>query len=246
MRLTFVAFSFFLLATSPAWAVKFQPMAMKLVSDSPDSIQAKLDLQKISDLDEQLKAAVVAGGFEQELAFRVIGSLERVQLSSWLIERTREKEKTADETGRFVTALATLAPSSEGDRILKFLAQHFDLTSAQIPTPTRLSALTVWELRDQAPELRVLEKLISDEDAQVRMKAMELLEGTYKGEQESLIPLLKKALSGSPFPLRMRAANLTAKLSKKNRQHLLKDLEACSKDPRPEVESACKSALSAP
>jgi hypothetical protein len=74
---------------------------------------------------------------------------------------------------------------------------------------------------------------------------MEVLESYYQGDNSALVPVLKKALTLSPFPLRMRAAHMAAKLNKKDREPLTKELQACSQDSRPEVESACKSALSA-
>lgn len=246
MRSTSVVFSFLFFLASTASAAPFQPWAIKLFSDSEEAIRAKTELAKMSDLDQQLQAAIVSGGREQMLAFRVMGALERVKLVPWLIERTRSLDPQSEDATLHLTALASMCETSEAEKIITFVNQYIDLKDTKIPTLSRLAVLTAWDVKRAAPPLAVIDKLLSDDDAQIRQKAMEVFESYHQGDSSDLVVVLKKALTLSPFPLRMRAANMAAKLNKTKREPLMKELHACSKDSRPEVESACKSALSAP
>ncbi len=246
MRSTSVVFSLLFVLTNTAFAAPFQPWAVKLFSDSEESNQAKSELAKISDLDQQLKDAIASGGREQMLAFRVMGALERVKVVPWLIDRTRGLDHQSEEATLHLTALASMCETNEAENILSFLNQYIDLKDTKIPTLSRLAVLTAWDVKRAAPSLSTIDKLLSDDDTQIRQKAMEVFESYHQGDSSALVPVLKKALTLSPFPLRMRAANMAAKLNKKDRQALTKELQTCSQDTRPEVESACKSAISAP
>ncbi len=245
MRSTSVVFSLLILIANTAFAAPFQPWAIKLFSDTEESNLAKSELAKISDLDQQLQAAITSGGREQMLAFRVMGALERVKLVPWLLERTRSLDRLSEEATLHLTALASMCETSEGEKIVKFMSQYIDLKDTKTPNLSRLAVLTAWDVKRATPPLSTIEKLLGDDDAQIRQKAMEVLESYYQGDSSALVPVLKKALTLSPFPLRMRAAHMAAKLNKKDREPLTKELQTCSQDSRPEVESACKSALSA-
>ena len=242
MPLTSVVFSFLLTTSALAAEKDYLPLANQLLSDSAQSLQARTELLKLKDLDEQLKKSIEHGGTEQMIALRTMGALQRESIVPWLIEKTRSVTPTSEESAMLVTALASMAQTKQGQNVVKFFSHYVDLKSAKIPVPTRISALNAWQLQNQAPDLKLANQLLDDDSPEIRMKTMELLEANFHGDHAELVPVLKKAFTLSPYPIRMRAAVMTTILPPVQKLKLQAELKKCQTDEREEVRSACKSA----
>ncbi|MBY0518076.1 MAG: hypothetical protein K2P81_14300 [Bacteriovoracaceae bacterium] len=242
MRLVYIASSLILFNCAYA-ATSFTSWALKLSSDNEESIIAREELLKIENLDEQLKNAIETEGQTQMLALQTISSLHRISLIPKLMEKVKTTDVKSKQNSLLVTTLASMGEGQEGSKILEFLNQTIDLNSQDIPLTTRMAVLSTWQLQEKSPDPEKINSLLADKDSQIRLKAMETLESYYRGDKSKLVPLIKNALSLSPFPLRMRAANLAQELAPADKLKLSAELKKCQNDPQEEVRSACKMAI---
>jgi hypothetical protein len=233
-----VIFSF-LFSFAHADIKQLEPHIHSLMSGEGDVAKARTTLNANEDLDVILAQALGKGGRDESLALEAIRLLPRLSLVDNLLKKISGMDpKDRMAQARFV-ALASMVETTEGDNILQGLQKEVSL-SAKFPTPLRIALLSAMSLKNSSPSVKVLQELMEESSYELRMKAMAVAESGIKQDPKAYEDFLKKALSVSPYTVRIQAVDYITRLPLEEKGKFRKEIRHCSgHDTHPEVKKLC-------
>lgn len=239
MRLSFLIIS--LLLSSSVLASDWKQSAEELMSQSATETTARAKLESMKELDADLKAALDAGGRDEQLALNTIRKMPRLSMVDTLISKSEKMNVLDSRTASYLVTLLSLNSTSKGDEIMKFASKKIDITSPKISASLRIALLSAMYSRNEQPSLKTMTELLDDVSYELRMKTMDVALSSVK-DAKSYEPFLKKALHVSPFPVRLKALEQIKLFPKDVQVNYKSDIESCSKsDPDETVRESCKS-----
>lgn len=239
MRLSFLIFS--LLFSYSVFASDWQTPAHELMSQSGQEDSARTKLEGIKDLDNELKKALDKGGKDEQLALNTIRKMPRLSMVDTLVAKAEKMDVHESRTASYLVTLLSLNSTSKGDEIMKFAQKKIDITSVKISASLRIALLSSMYSRNEQPSLKTMTELLDDVSYELRLKTMDVALSEVK-DPKSYEPFLKKALTVSPFPVRLKALEQIKLFPKDMQARFKNDIESCSKnDPDETVRESCKS-----
>lgn len=226
MRISFIIFSlFFSLAHA---AENWQSLATHLMNKDEQEEGARKKLSETQQLDESLKKALESSGEDERLALETIRRLPRPSMINELMHQMAKMKPEDDKTAYYAITLMSLIPVGDADKILTFLQTKFDLTSLKISSALRIAILTSMAEKEKVPDVKVLEKLLEDTSYEMRLKTFEVAWPYLLKDPAKYKSFLKKSLTSSPYPLRLKAVDAVASLPENIRKEYQRDIEKCS------------------
>ncbi len=217
-------------------------VAAEKLANEAQAKEARAELLKVKNLDQELEKALGPKSLDERLALTVITKLPRPSLVPRLLELTRTMDVTEVRTGVYYLTLLSLTDGVRGKAIVDEVATRLDLTEVKVPSSLRIALLGALNQQRRLPSLEVLSAVLDDPSFELRIKVLEVIEKDVSENPERYLALLKKSLSISPFPVRLRALEMIEMLSTDQRKLFRELIQSCSeKDPSEVVKSKCRS-----
>lgn len=234
MRLSYIIFSF-ILSASYVFASEWKTFSRDLISDRAKEVEARKKLQAIKDLDKELAEALEKGGMDEKLALVAIRKLPHLSMVDVLLNKIEKMDVHEPETESYIVTLLSMVETSKGNEILDKVSKKVDLTSARISSALRISLLSAMSIKGRLPSVSTLTELLEDPSFDMRLKALEVASEEVEKSPKTYETFLKKALSVSPYPVRLKALEEIEKMPKTGRLTYKDIIEKCSKEDQNDV-----------
>jgi hypothetical protein len=240
VRLNFLIFS--ILISASAFSADWKSLGSELISQSGSEESTIIKLNSIKDLDDSLKKAIESHGRDEQLALQVIRKMPRLSMVDYLISKAEKMDIRDSQTAHYLVTLLSLNSTPRGADILKFASKKIDLTDVKTSASLRIALLSAMYSRNEAPSVKTMNELLEDVSYELRLKVMDLAVANAEKEPSTYEPILKKALTVSPFPVRLKALEQIKLYPKEVQAHYKGEIEKCAKSDQEEtVRDVCKS-----
>jgi hypothetical protein len=224
-----VIYSFILSISIQAASLDWQKQVDTIMSGEGDVSSARQILNSMRDLDATLNKALDRGGQDERQALAAIRLLPKTSMVDELLKRLNSMEISSQRAQVYFVTLASMMDSDRGDKIVKALTQKIDLTSQGISPSLRIALLSGMSLRGESHDPKILSKMLDDPSYDLRLKVMEISQESVQKDPEGHREFLGKALTMSPYPVRLKAVDAIAGLPFKIRRNYRLEVLKCAK-----------------
>lgn len=216
-------------------APRFLQYVQGLSSESESAqFEAMQGLQKIPDLDSELRDSLNTR--DRSKALKVIRTLNRTALTDAVLTISKKKPETD-----CLLTLRVLYNPQTSEKIAQFCEDQLTAITISTSPGGTLSCLEILAEAKKPLPLKRAEILLNDKSYEVRIATASYAgKMITTGNQEDYLGIISKALTLSPYQLRLEALDVVEKFSSKQTKSIEPSLKACSNDLNSDVQAQCR------